>query len=180
MSLTGLWLGLELTRFAVTDDVADSVASSLDVIQAGAWTLSAYQGPALQPYLGGRLGSWELGVAPALAWRTEVATSEDNRSDRVRTLQGRLQARAWWSPEVSGEASWLVGLETAGSHGTAWLDGETLANGTLLWEVAPTAGARGALGKHVFLLGRARLPLQVTDGSVSTHLGGALSVEWRP
>ncbi|MCE7959898.1 MAG: AAA family ATPase [Acidobacteria bacterium ACB2] len=53
-------LGLELTRFAPVDDAADALAGSLSAVEAGGWTLSAYEGPALQPYLGLSLGRFEV------------------------------------------------------------------------------------------------------------------------
>ena len=62
---TAIALGLEIQRFTGRDDTADVLSGSLDALQSGAWTLSPYEGPAIQPYLRLQLNQLGLAIAPS-------------------------------------------------------------------------------------------------------------------
>ncbi len=170
---TLLILGLELTRFAANDDNADALGGSLDALQSGGWTLSPYEGPALQPMIAVRRGALELGLAPALASRSETASSADGREGTVRVVQYRVEGRVRYVHDP-----WFIGLDGAWSDGSATLDGDPLAQGTGVGQLGPTAGVRAPLAQHLDLSLRARWPVRLQAGVLSHGLGGALALEW--
>lgn len=175
MELLFAWLaGLEVTRFAPADDQADALSASLSTVEAGGWTLSPYEGPALQPYLGFSRGPWRLDLAPALAFRQATATSAEGREAAVRTLEARAQLRAGhtWGPlELDLEAAW--------SGGRATVDGTEVGTSGSLWTVGPALGLGGDLGEHLRLVGRARLPVGLSADGFSVATGGSVALEWR-
>jgi len=174
MPAANTWiLGLELTRFAPSDDQADSLGQSLDVVESGALELSPYAGPALQPYVQWNGGSWRLGLAPAFSMRADQSNGSDGRSQTLRVCQWRMAGQALWSPN-----SWFVGLESAGSGGRATLAGDVVGAVEPGWEVGPTGGVRGSVADNWDLGGRVRLPLMLDDEGWAMTLGGGLALEW--
>jgi hypothetical protein len=167
-----LLLGLEVDRFAGQDDAADALTASLEALESGGWSLSPYQGPAIQPYLGLRGARWQAQLAPAVAFREGQAESVDGRSQSVRTVQAALEASAQWTPGLG-----FAGLDLGVSGGRARLDGQTIATGAPTLRLGPTAGLRVALHDHVDLVGRARYLVEVGGDGVAHGLGGALAVE---
>lgn len=173
MELLTLWLlGVEVTRFAPSDE-ADVVVGSLASAQAGSLMLSPYEGPVLQPYGTLRRGHLELGVAPGLSIRRDTAAAGDGSTATASVAQWRGELRARWAGEV-----WLAGLDVALSGGRAALDGEVLTQGPSVLTLAPTAGGRAALAEHLDAVGRVRLPVRLSSGSIAATLGGGIALEW--
>ena len=173
MELLTLWLlGMEVTRFAASDE-ADAVLGSLASAQSGSVSLSPYEGPALQPYGALRRGHLELGVAPGLTLRRDVAAAGDGRTATASVVQWRGELRARWSAEIV-----LVGLDAALSGGRAALDGEVLSTGPTVLTLSPTLGARAAISDRLGAVGRLRAPVRLSEGTTSASLGGALALEW--
>lgn len=169
-----LLLGLQLTRFAPSDDAADALSGSLTALESGAYALSPYEGPALQPLVGLSLGAFDLALAPAAATRREQATTAGGRADTVRVLQLRVGAQALYR-FGPGRA----GLEVAWSDGTATLGGEKVASSTSTLELTPTLGVAAPLSE-VWELGiRARWPVTIEGPELAQSLGGALTLTWR-
>lgn len=169
-----LLLGLQLTRFAPSDDAADALAGSLTAIEAGGYTLSPYQGPALQPLVGLSLPRLELALEPAVALRREQATAADGREDAVRVLAVRVGAMA-----LACFGPGRAGLELAWADGVATLGGATIASSTSQLEVTPTLGVAAPLTERLELGLRARWPVTVQGPELSQSLGGALTLIWR-
>ena len=167
-----LLLGLEVDRFAGDDDSADALTSSLEALESGGWSLSPYQGPAIQPYVGLRGARWQVQLAPALALRSGDAESSAGRGEPVRTTQGALELSGQWTPNL-----WFLGLDAGISGGVARLNGATIAQGAPTIELGPTAGMRVPLHDHLDLVGRARWRVLVSGGDLSQGLGGALALE---
>lgn len=175
MASPPLWLfGLELTRFAPADDAADALAGSLTAIEAGGWTLSPYEGPAIQPYAGLDLGNFELLLAPSAAFRRERAEAEEGREAMLRTAAFRVGARASWAP-----GPFRLGMEIALSDGLATLDREPLINGDTTLELGPTLGFVAPLSESWYLGARARWPFELTGQDITQGLTGAVALEWR-
>lgn len=175
MASAPIWLfGLELTRFAPADDGADALAGSLTAIEAGGWTLSPYEGPALQPLVGLGLGRWELALAPAAALRRERAETADGREATLRSAALRLGLRL-----QAGLGPLALGLEGAVSDAWATLDGEAVAGADTRVELGPSLGVRAPLSERWTLGARARWPVAVTGTDITQDLSGALSLEWR-
>lgn len=175
MATIPAWLfGLELTRFAPADDSADALGSSLTAIEGGGWTLSTYEGPALQPYAGLSLGRVDLELAPAAAFRRERAESAEGGDGTLRSWSLRLGARV---EAHLGPA--LIGVEGAYSDGAATLDREPLASAVQAVEIGPTLGLVAPLSARWHLLARARWPVEVVGRDVTQGLSGALALEWR-
>jgi hypothetical protein len=170
-----LFLGLELTRFASSDGAVGGLAGSLDAIQSGGWALSPYEGPAIQPYLGWRKNAIEAGLAPAMTWARQDASSADGRTGALQVLQWRLEGRLRYS-----SSPWFVGVDGGYSDGSARLDGQAVADGTPALDVGPTVGVREALSPHVDVVLRVRWPLRFVDDSVSHGPGGGFALEWHP
>ena len=171
---TWFLLGLEIARFAPADDAADALAGSLDAVQTGAWTLSPYDGPAIQPCLAWRHGPLELGLAPAAAWRSEQTSAGDGRQAALKTFQWRAELRGRWCFDP-----WFAGLDAALSNGSATLAGTRIAEGTQIVEGGPTLGARAPLGEHAALVGRVRWPFRFVGEAVEHGPAGAVALEWR-
>lgn len=167
-----LLLGLEVDRFAGADDSADALTSSLEALEAGGWSLSPYQGPAIQPYVGLRGERWQVQLAPAIAMARADAASSDGRTERLRTTQAALELSAQWTPDL-----WFLGVDAGVSGGRARLDGATIAEGAPVIELGPTAGMRVPLHPNVDLVGRARWRVQASGGDLSQGLGGAVAIE---
>jgi hypothetical protein len=167
-----LLLGFEVDRFAGEDDSADALTSSLEALEGGGWSLSPYQGPAIQPYVGLRGDRWQVQLAAGIATHHADASSSDGRTERLRTTQGALELSAQLTPGL-----WLVGLDAGVSGGRARLDGSTIATGAPFIGVGPTVGMRVPVHPNVDLVGRARWQVQASDGDLSSGLGGALAVE---
>ena len=169
-----LLLGLQLTRFAPSDDAADALAGSLTAIEAGGYALSPYEGPALEPLIGLSLPHLDLALAPAAALRREQATAADGRDDTVAVVQVRVGALALYR-FGPGRA----GLEAGWSDGTARLGGEAIASSTSQIELIPTLGIAAPLTEAFELGLRARWTVIVAGPEISQSLGGALTVTWR-
>lgn len=173
MELLTLWLlGMEITRFAPADD-ADAVLGSLASAQSGSVALSPYEGPALQPYAALRRGHLELGVAPGLSMRQDVAVEGDGSTASAAVLQWRGEVRARWVGELG-----LAGLDASLSGGRASLDGVVLTTGPTVLTLSPTLGARAALSERLGAVGRVRVPVRMSAGSTTAALGGGLALEW--
>ncbi len=171
---TALILGLELTRMGAGDDGPGTLSGSLEAIQSGGWTLPAYAGPALQPYVGLRAGRWSAALAPAAAWTRQTARAADGRDAVLRVVQWRVELRLRYDP-----GPWFVGLDGAFSDGGATLEGAEIAAGTPRGEIGPTAGLRARLADHLDLVPRLRWPVLVDADAISHGPAGGLAVEWR-
>lgn len=169
-----LLLGLQLTRFAPSDDAADALSGSLTALESGGYALSTYEGPALQPLLGLHLGRLDLAIEPAIATRREQATTAEGRADTVRVLQLRVGAQGLYrfGPGRGG-------LELAWSDGKATLGGEQVASSTSAMEVAPLLGVAVPVAQGLELGLYGRWPVRIQGPEISQSLSGALSLTWR-
>ena len=173
--LMAIALGLEVQRFASSNDSADVLAGSLDALQSGAWTLSPYQGPAIQPYVLLQLQRLSVGLAPSGSWRQLPATAADGREGTLRVAQWQLEGRAYWT---LGRAR--LGVDAAFSSGQATINGEAVADATAVIRVAPTAGVVLDLSDELALVGRVLWPVEILDTGSVHGPSAALAIEWRP
>ena len=166
-------LGLELTRFAPADDTADALAASLSAIEAGGFSLSPYDGPALQPYAGLAYGALALELAPGAAFHSATATSADGREAAVRTAAARVALRARYSLGAA-----RVGVDAAWASSRATADADLVAAGPTSWELGPTAGLAAPITARLDVIGRVRWPVVWSEGALDHGLSGALALEW--
>lgn len=173
-SLAWIFLfGLELHRFAPTDDGADGLGSSLEAVEAGGHTLSAYEGPALQPVFWANRGPVAFGLAPGLAGRIQALSSSDGREGTLFVRQFLLEGRVRYGQRVYGE------LDLYGAGGSATLDGVKVADGNGYWGLAPCLGVRVPVADRVWVGGRMRYGWRFSQDLQSDGLGGVFAVEWR-
>jgi hypothetical protein len=174
-TLLAIALGLEVSQFAPTNDSADSLSGSLDALQSGAWTLSPYLGPAIQPYLSVQRGHLSLGLAPSGSWRRAPATTADGREGILHVSQWRVQARIRWH-----QGRGQFGLDGGLSNGQAQIDGDSVGQGTRVIHISPTAGISLDLAEDLSAIGRVMWPFEVYNDSSVHGPAAALAVEWRP
>jgi len=168
-------LGLEVQRFAGSNDTADALSGSLDALQSGAWTLSPYEGPAIQPYIQLSLGQLGLTIAPAASWRQVPATAADGRDGTLRVSQWMLEGRIHWQ-----EGSGRVGLDGGFSSGQATINGETIAMATQVIHLVPNAGFAVEITEDLTAIGRVLWPIQIFDEGLVHGPSAGLAIEWRP
>ena len=166
--------GLELSHLP-SGEGADSLGSSLSVIESGGWALSSYEGPTLQPMISLKAAHLDLSLLPGLAWSHNQATSADGRSADVNVLQARVGGLA-----LVALGPWRAGLEGAWSGGRATLEGEAVASAPNTWTLGPTAGFDVSFSQRWHLGLRARAPISLSEGDLSGHLGGAVCLRWAP
>jgi hypothetical protein len=168
-------LGFEVQRFAATNDTADALSGSLDALQSGAWTLSPYEGPAIQPYIQLTLDKLSLGLAPAASWRQVPATAADGRDGTLRVSQWMIEGRIHWQ---QGPARF--GMDGGFSSGSAQINGETVAQATQMIRIAPSAGLAIELVEDLSAIGRVLWPIQIFDEGFVHGPSAAMAIEWRP
>ena len=168
-------LGLEVQRFSPSNDTADALSTSLDALQSGAWTLSPYSGPAIQPVFTVERGPFALGLAPAASWRRSEATAADGRSGTLTVQQWRLEGRVWWQ-----NGPLRLGLDGGYSTGSARIQEESVAAATPIIHIAPSAGVQVSLTDDLSVVGRVLWPVSILDTGTEHGPRGALGLEWRP
>ena len=166
-------LGLELHRFAPNDDGADGLGNTLEAVEAGGHTLSAYEGPALQPVLWATRGPVAFGLAPGLAGRIQALSASDGREGTLFVRQVLVEGRVRYGEQVFGE------LDLYGAGGSATLDGTRVADGNGYWGLAPSFGVRTSVAERLWVGGRLRYAWRFSDDIQSDGLGGVFAVEWR-
>ena len=176
MTETLLWmflLGLEVDRFPSVDDGADSLGSSLEVVEAGGHSLGEYDGPAFQPMLAARRGALGLAVLPAMVGRIETLESMDGRVATLYVRQWRLETRVQYGRRVFGE------LDLVGAGGGATLSGVSVADGAGYFGFGPAVGLRAPLSPSgLWLTGRLAYGWRLRDGLQTDALTGSVAVEW--
>ena len=142
-------------------------------MQSGAWTLSPYQGPAIQPYLHFDLGDFAFEIAPAASWRSRAATAADGREGTLRVKQWRLEGRVHWQYEPI-----RLGIDGGWSSGHAEINGESVASPTQQVHISPSIGFDQALTEDVALIGRVLWPIFLTEEQLSHGPRAAIAIEW--
>lgn len=175
MKSTVWLLGLELTRFAPSDGANTVVGGSLDVVEAGGFSLAPYAGPALQPYLGMRAGWFQVELAPGAAWRSDTLSGTGGREAQLQVFQWRTELRLRYTQD-----RWFTGVDAGMSGGRAHIEGTTVAEAAGTTSVGPTFGLRAPLAKTLDLSGRVRWLVAASPGSLQHGPGGAVALEWRP
>ena len=173
--LTAIALGLEIQRFNGRDDTADVLSGSLDALQSGAWTLSPYEGPAIQPYFQIQLKQLGLGIAPSGSWRQDQATAADGREGTMRISQWKLDGRIFWSHE-----RFRFGLDAGVSSGSAHINGEPIADATTSVRVTPNVGLNAPLTDHLSAVGRVLWGFELLDDGLLHGPKAAFALEWTP
>ena len=168
-------LGLEVQRFSAHNDTADALSTSLDALQSGAWTLSPYSGPAIQPVLTLERGPLAFGLAPAASWRRSEALAADGREGTLSVQQWRVEARLYWQ-----QGPLRLGLDGGYSSGSATINDEIIAEATQVVHIAPSAGLQVTLTEELSLIGRVLWPVSILDEALEHGPRGALGLEWRP
>jgi hypothetical protein len=168
---TLMLLGVELAHLGGASSLS-GVGSSLDVLEAGGWTLAPYEGPALQPTIGLARGPLRLSLAPGFRFHRAQVSAVDGRTGTAVATQWRIGARAWWGDTLFG------GVDGAMSGGGVSLDGAAVAEGTPGVEFGPTMGVRRALVEGLDLVGRVRWTWRKLGDSTDHGLGAAVSLEW--
>ena len=168
-------LGLEIQRFAGNSDTADVLSGSLDALQSGAWTLSPYEGPAIQPYLQLQFHRLAIGLAPSGSWRQSPATAADGREGTLRVSQWKIESRVHWT-----KGRTRLGLDASYSSGQAQLNGEQIAEATRVIRVAPNTGVAIDLVEDLSMVGRVLWPIEFLHDGVVHGPSAALAIEWRP
>ena len=162
--LTFLLLGVELGGPGTSGAVSASDAT-LQLFAAETASLPTYGGPLLRPELAVQRGKLWLGLSPA---------AHLSRDGDVRVRQGSLSLR----PRYQGDTL-LVGVDVAASSGRATRDGDVIASSGMAGTLAPTVGARAALGDNLTLSGRLLWTMVSIDTARDQSLSAAVSASWR-
>jgi hypothetical protein len=168
-----LLFGLEIHRFAPTDDGAEGLGSTLEAVEAGGHRLGPYEGPALRPYLALERGPVGFELAPALAGRIQRLESAEGREATLITRRWLLEARARYGNRV------YCGVDAAVSGGRATLAGESVAEAGTSWSLGPMLGLRASISPGLSVVGRARYLWTLADDAQTDGLGGSVGLEWR-